>query len=74
MFEFYPKDVIWVDCIVCKGSTKDPRKRTRKCPKCSGSGKNMCCKFCKQEWPCDSMELDSEVMGTIILKECDLKC
>ena len=36
-------------CLTCGGSKKDPRKRTRECPDCEGSGISNVCAHCEQE-------------------------
>ena len=35
-------------CENCNGSGKDPKKRTRACPECSGSGEGNICADCNK--------------------------
>jgi RecJ-like exonuclease len=44
---FDMQEYVDVECTYCNKLGKDPRKRTRKCPKCNGRGTMRICKICK---------------------------
>jgi len=39
-------------CPLCAGTGRDPKKRKRACPRCSGDGKVSCCTTCGELMPC----------------------
>ena len=54
-------------CTNCSGTGKDPKKRTRKCPKCV-NGKMMTCQSCYHVMPCPGTDT-----GIIDQSHCLLK-
>jgi RecJ-like exonuclease len=51
-------DVSGRPCSNCKATGKDPRKRTRPCPQCGGSGVEVYCETCGETMPCSGENPD----------------
>lgn len=45
-------DLTTKTCRVCKGTGRDPNKRARACPRCSGHGAEPYCTSCSNYMPC----------------------
>lgn len=45
-------------CGTCWETGKDPKKRTRPCPDCEGTGKRWVCDTCKEAMPCSGTHTD----------------
>ena len=45
-------DVVNVPCTHCKGTGRDPKKRTRPCPECQGTKHSLMCETCGCMMPC----------------------
>ena len=55
-------------CKHCHGSGKDPKKRTRVCPKCAGVGRQLICRTCGDDMPCRGTNpniMDQSVCDTL---------
>jgi RecJ-like exonuclease len=50
-------DLIKEPCQSCHGTKKDPKRRTRGCPRCNGTGKRLVCPDCGGEWGKECKEL-----------------
>jgi len=53
MIDFMARvDVHLGECPNCKGTGRDPRKRTRNCPECNGHKVIELCNKCNTKIPC----------------------